>query len=241
MVNTAAYTAVDDAEEDWEAAFALNCEGARLFAELAARRGIPVIHLSTEYVFDGCKSSPYLECDDPAPQNACGRLKLAGETAVAAANPRHVILRTSWVYSPHGTNFVTTLLGRAFAEREFEVVDDQVGCPTYAPHLAAAILELASQLTRRADPALWGVYHASGSGSGSWFDLARTALEISRSRGGPFAMVRPLATSPGATKVPRLANGRLNCTKLHEAFGIKLPPWQEGVADRVRRLLASGH
>lgn len=239
MINTAAYTAVDEAEQDADAAFALNCEGAGLFAELAARRNIPVIHLSTEYVFDGSKASPYVEDDRPAPQSVYGRSKLAGERAVAAANPRHVILRTSWIYSPYGTNFVKTLLRRATEEAEVDVVDDLFGCPTYAPHLAAAILTIASLVSKNREAARWGTYHAAGSGSASWFDVARTALAVSRSLGGPFAEVRATVTAPGATKVPRLANGRLDCTLLQDAFGIRLPPWQEGVTDCVRELLAS--
>jgi len=239
MINTAAYTEVDRAEAEPEAAFALNAEGARIFAEIAARRGVPVIHLSTDYVFDGLKQAPYREEDEPAPKSVYGRSKLAGEQAVAAANPRHVILRTSWIHGPHGTNFVKTMLARARKEASLDVVEDQVGCPTYAPHLAAAILDIAARITAEKDAARWGVYHAAGGGAASWFDLAKAALELSARLGGPSAEVRPTRAAAYPTPAPRLADARLDCGKLDEVFGVRLPHWSAGLEACVARLLAS--
>ena len=143
VINTAAYTAVDDAEGDEDKARALNRDGAEMLALAAARRGVPIIHLSTDYVFDGTKTSPYVETDAVAPQSVYGRTKLEGEQAVAAANPRHLILRTAWVYSPFGKNFVKTILTHAGRGTDLKVVDDQIGSPTYAPHLVDAILGVA--------------------------------------------------------------------------------------------------
>ncbi|MGL4395480.1 MAG: SDR family oxidoreductase, partial [Hyphomicrobium sp.] len=151
VINTAAYTAVDDAEGEAERAKALNDHGARLLAEAAARRGVPIIHLSTDYVFNGDKLGAYLESDAPGPRTVYGQTKLDGERAVAAANPRHIILRTAWVVSPFGRNFVKTMLKHAATNPRLRVVADQRGNPTYAPHLVDAILAVARVATRAAD------------------------------------------------------------------------------------------
>ena len=148
VVNPAAYTAVDKAESEPDQAFALNRDGAGAVAAAAANQGVPVIHLSTDYVFDGTKDAPYVESDPVNPQSVYGRSKLEGELAVAAANPRHIILRTSWVYAPFGTNFVRTMLRLAAERDQLRVVDDQIGCPTYAPDIAAAIIAIAKKVLR---------------------------------------------------------------------------------------------
>ncbi len=238
IVNTAAYTAVDKAESERDAAFALNRDGAGLLAEAAAARGVPIIHVSTDYVFDGTKPTPYVETDPTAPLNVYGASKLAGEQAVAAANPRHVILRTAWVHSPFGQNFTKTMLRLAADRPRLNVVADQLGNPTYAPHLAEAILEIALRLRGRdAGDGLYGLYHATGTGETTWHGLASAIFEQSRALGGPAAEVAPIPTSGYPTPAARPANSRLNCSRLKSAFGVALPPWQDGVSACVTRLL----
>jgi dTDP-4-dehydrorhamnose reductase len=238
IINTAAYTAVDKAESEPGAAFALNRDGARLLAEAAAKRGAAIIHVSTDYVFDGTKSTPYLEDDPTGPLNVYGRSKLEGERAVAAACPHHIIVRTSWVHSATGQNFVRTMLRLACERPRLSVVDDQVGSPTYAPHLAHAVLGIARQVARHRDDGRWGIYHAAGSGSVSWCGLAREALRVAAAAGHPTVPVDAITTVDYPTPARRPMNSRLDCSKLERTFGIWLPPWQDGVADGIARLLA---
>lgn len=239
VINTAAYTAVDKAESEADAAFGLNRDGARLLAEATAERGLPLIHLSTDYVYDGRKSTPYVETDAPSPANVYGRSKLAGEEAVIAVNPKHVVLRTAWVVSPFGQNFVKTMLRLAGERRDIKVVDDQVGSLTYAPHLAAGILEIARQLAldpQRDDR--FGVYHAAGSGFASWYEVARSVFEVSAAAGGAAADVQPIPSASYPTAAARPANSRLDTAKIAAAYGIRLPDWRTGIDACVRRLLA---
>ncbi|MEO0670712.1 MAG: dTDP-4-dehydrorhamnose reductase [Pseudomonadota bacterium] len=250
-INTAAYTAVDAAEDDEAAARRLNAHGAGLIAAEAARRGAAIIHLSTDYVFDGEASGAYLPDAAPNPKSVYGTTKLEGEVAVAAANPRHVIVRTAWVHSSTGHNFVKTMLRLARDRDEVRVVADQVGSPTYAPHLATALLAIAEQVARFRDSegdgatgddvreAPWGVYHAAGSGQTSWADLARAVFAESEKRGGPTAKVVDIATSDYPTAAPRPKNSVLNCGSLEETFGQKLPAWEDGIAACVARCLSS--
>lgn len=238
VINSAAYTAVDKAETDSERAFALNRDGARLLAEAAARRGIPIIHLSSDYVYDGHKASPYVETDPASPVTVFGRSKLEGEQAVQQANPKHVILRTAWVFSPSGRNFVKTMLGQAAEQERVRVVDDQHGSPTYAPHLVTAILELARRLSAgTGEQGAWGVYHAAGSGATTWRAFAEEVFRRSAALGGPSAAVDPIASTDYPTPAQRPANSQLDCGKLERTFGLRLPAWQAGVADCVERLL----
>jgi len=238
IINTAAYTAVDKAETDRDAAFALNRDGTGMLAEAAAAQGIPIIHVSTDYVFDGTKPAPYVETDPTGPGNVYGASKLAGEQAVAAENPRHVILRTAWVHSPFGQNFVKTMLRLAASKPRLGVVADQHGNPTYAPHLATAILDLAAAIDRsQPDGVPWGIYHAAGSGETTWHGLANAVFAHSKSLGGPGAEADPIPATAYPTPAARPANSRLDCGKLAKAFGIRLPPWQEGVTQCVARLL----
>jgi dTDP-4-dehydrorhamnose reductase len=254
VINSAAYTAVDKAETDERRAFELNRDGARMLAEAAARRQIPIIQISTDYVYDGKKRDPYVEDDATAPQTVFGRSKLEGEAAVCEANPRHVILRTSWIFSPAGRNFVKTMLAQAAAKAHVRVVDDQYGSPTYAPHLVAAILELARQLSARKDDKKqdgeqdrgsdagpqdgpWGIYHAAGTGTTTWRGLADEVFRCSRALGGPIAEVEAIKSTDYPTPAPRPMNAQLDCSKLARAFGLRLPTWQEGVAACVKRLV----
>ena len=238
IINTAAYTAVDKAETDREAAFALNRDGAAMLAEAAAAQGIPIIHVSTDYVFDGTKPTPYVETDPTGPRNVYGASKLAGEQAVAAANRRHIILRTAWVHSPFGQNFVKTMLRLAAARPRLGVVADQHGNPTYAPHLAAAIIGLAIKIkSLNYNDIQWGTYHATGSGETTWHGLAQAVFAHSKAAGGPAAEADPIPATAYPTPAARPANSRLDCGKLERNFAIRLPPWQDGAADCVARLL----
>lgn len=238
VINSAAYTAVDQAETDEKRAFELNRDGAQLLAEAAAKRGVPIIQISTDYVYGSGKDTPFLEDDATEPATVFGRSKLEGEQAVAAANPRHLILRTSWVFSPSGRNFVKTMLEKAAEGTRVRVVDDQRGNPTYAPHLVAAILELARQLSgKKADEGSWGIYHAAGTGTATWRELAEEIFRRSGARGGPKAEVDPISSTDYLTPAQRPANSQLDCSKLERTFGLKLPAWQQGVAECVERLV----
>jgi len=237
VVSAAAYTAVDRAESEEEAAFALNAAGAGAVAAAARALGVPVIHLSTDYVFDGTKPEPYVESDPVAPLGVYGRSKLAGEQAVIAAAPDAVILRTAWVYSPFGANFVKTMLRLAQTRRELGVVDDQIGNPTSALDIADTVLAVAYRLYSAPDQAPRGIFHMSGSGEGSWADLAEAVFAASTARGGPCARVRRIATADYPTPAAPAANSRLCGDRLAEAYGLRLPPWREAVRTVVDRLV----
>lgn len=237
VVNAAAYTAVDKAESEPEAARRVNVDGPSNIGSAAHAAGVPVIHVSTDYVYDGRKAAPYVETDETAPVSVYGATKLAGERALTEAAPHHIILRTAWVHSPFGNNFVKTMLRLATTRPEIRVVDDQLGSPTYAPHLADAILKLARTLASRpADQIAWGTYHASGSGETTWCGLAREVFRVSASHGGPAATVTAIGTADYPTPAHRPANSRLDCGKLRREFGVVLPEWREGVAACVARL-----
>jgi dTDP-4-dehydrorhamnose reductase len=239
VVNAAAYTAVDKAETEQEAAFAVNCAGAAALAEAAESHNAPIVHLSTDYVFDGNKLDAYVETDETNAESTYGQSKLAGEIAVAAANPRHLILRTSWVYSAHGANFVKTMLRLAAERPELRVVADQHGNPTFADDLAAAILDL---LTRHESPDLrdipWGVYHTAGTGETTWHGFAGHIVAEAAKLGRPSVTVQAITTAEFPTPAKRPTNSRLNCGKLSETFGLQLPHWTDGVARCVEQLCA---
>ena len=211
--------------------------GPTILAEAAAKRDLPVIHMSTDYVFDGNKSGPYVEDDPVAPAGIYGASKLAGEVAVAEANPKHLIFRTAWVYSATGHNFVKTMLRLAADRDQLNVVDDQYGNPSYAPHLAVAILEVAHKICDDTSFPLWGIYHLAGTGTTTWCGLARHVFRCSEAMGGPHADVSPITTSEYPTPAKRPANSQLDCKKAKKTFGVELPRWKTGVADCVERLL----
>jgi dTDP-4-dehydrorhamnose reductase len=193
-------------------------------AAAAARRGVPFIHVSTDYVFDGRKEAPYREEDVPSPLGAYGRSKLEGEAAVRAACPAAVILRTSWVYSPYGQNFVTTMLRLAETHDTVRVVDDQHGAPTAAADLAGAILDLAERLT--GDPGTGGVYHLAGAGETTWRGFAAAIFAGWARRGHRVPRLEAITTAQYPTPAHRPANSRLDCSKIARVFGLRLPPWQ---------------
>jgi dTDP-4-dehydrorhamnose reductase len=231
VVNAAAYTAVDRAESEHELAMKINGLGAGAVAAAAAALAVPVIQLSTDYVFDGAKPSPYVETDPVCPVNAYGESKLAGEQAVAKSNKNHAILRTSWVYAPRGTNFVSTMLRLAAGQPEVRVVADQHGAPTYAADIATGILTVARNLLADKDnPALRGVFHMTGGGAATWADFATAIFAESASAGGPSARVVPIATADYPTPARRPANSRLDCEKLAQFHGVRLPDWRDALA-----------
>lgn len=237
VISSAAYTAVDKAESESDAAFAVNRDGARAVAEAAAELAIPVIHLSTDYVFDGSKTEPYLEDDATGPTSVYGRSKLEGELAVAAATDNHAILRTAWVYSPYGNNFVKTMLRLAETRDELRVVADQVGCPTSADDIAKAVVAIARRMVADPSPALRGVFHLAGSGETSWAGFARAILAVREAVTGAPMVVHDITTADYPTPAKRPANSRLNCDRLEAAYGLRLPRWQTSTEDVVKTLL----
>lgn len=217
VLNAAAYNAVDRAETDRERAYAVNATGPRLLAEATAEAGAAILHVSTDYVFDGEKGAPYDENDRPHPLSVYGESKLAGEEAVRAGNPRHSLVRTAWVYAPVGKNFPLTILELA-SKGPVRVVDDQHGSPTYAPHLAQAIARLI-------DTEILGTWHLAGGGETSWYELTR---ELFRLRGVPVA-VTPVKTSefPRPARRPR----RASLISVREEPHLRLPAWQDGLRE----------
>lgn len=230
IINAAAYTAVDKAEEEAELARAINGASVGTMAEHAAARGLPFVQISTDYVFDGSGTDPRKPDDPTGPLGVYGQSKLSGEALTVNADGPHVILRTSWVVSAHGSNFVKTML-RLGAEREkLTVVADQIGGPTPARDIAAACLSIAGAL--REDPGKSGIYHFSGAPDVSWADFAR---EIFAQSGLPCA-VEDIPSEAYPTPAARPQNSRLNCASLEAAFGITRPDWRAGLADILRDL-----
>lgn len=240
IVNAAAYTQVDRAEVEADLAFAVNEEGARSVARAARRLDVPLIHLSTDYVFDGTKSTPYSEDNSPHPATVYGASKLAGEQAVLAEHPNSAVLRTAWVFSPFGANFVRTMLRLAAQQDEVGVVSDQIGNPTSATDIARAIIGVAHNLNRKDDPNHRGVFHMTAAGEASWAELAEEVFATSSKAGGPAASVRHIATADYPTAARRPSNSRLNCEKLARTHDVRLPEWRAPVRSVVRRLLDDG-
>jgi dTDP-4-dehydrorhamnose reductase len=233
VINAAAYTAVDRAEDEPELAMRINADGAGEVAEAAARVGAHVIQISTDYVFDGRAAGDYAEDAPTSPVGAYGRTKLAGEEQVRAANWRHAIIRTAWVYSPFGHNFVKTMLRLAADRDELRIVSDQKGCPTSALDIADALL---TALPRVQD---WGAtYHLAAPKPCSWADLASVVFEASRATGGPSADVIPISTAQYPTPAKRPMYSVLDSGRFARDFGIRLPDWRSSVAEVVERLVA---
>lgn len=239
IVSAAAWTAVDKAESEPEAAHAANATGAGAVAEAAARLGVPLVHLSTDYVFDGTLDRPWREDDTTGPTGVYGVTKLAGEQAVLAAHADSAILRTAWVYSPFGANFVRTMLRLAETRDEVSVVGDQVGNPTSALDIADGVLRVAANLAADADPAQRGLFHMTAAGEASWAEFARAIFAASAELGGPTARVNAIPTTDYPTPATRPANSRLDCTRIAQAHGVVLPRWQDALPPVVARLLAA--
>ena len=240
VVNAAAYTAVDRAESEPAAAHAVNADGAGAVAQAAKALGVPLIHISTDYVYDGSLARPYIETDALQPLGVYGASKLAGEQAVTAAGADHAILRTAWVYSPFGANFVRTMLRLAESRAEISVVADQIGSPTSALDLADAALRVAGNLVQApGDKNLRGVFHFAGAGEASWADFASEIFVISARLGGARARVIPITTAQYPTPARRPANSRLDTYRIRAVHGVTPLDWRVALEACLRRLIVS--
>jgi dTDP-4-dehydrorhamnose reductase len=242
IVNPAAYTAVDKAESDQGTAFAVNAQAPTALGDEAARIGALVVHYSTDYVFDGAKAGAYIEDDQPNPRSVYGSTKLAGERGLADANPRHLILRTSWVVGAHGGNFAKTMLRLAAERDSLSVVADQFGAPTSAALLADLTAQLIRQYHREgAHVFRYGTYHVAAAGETTWFEYARYVIAEALAAGklirtGPESVL-PLTTEQYPTPAKRPANSRLDTSLFRKTFGLRLPAWQEGVSHVLEQML----
>lgn len=236
IVNTAAYTAVDQAEKEPEKAFSVNRDGAATLAEICNVFDIPLIHISTDYVFDGQKTTPYHEADPVSPLGVYGESKASGEDAIRKILRNHVILRTSWLYSTHGKNFVKTMLRLGKTNEQIRVVNDQSGCPTSAEDLAIAILEIARQISTHESSAR-GTFHYCNTGKTTWFKFAKKIFELA-SRHDTFLLkdLVPVTTEEYPTAARRPKNSVLDNRLISETFGIALLPWQESLAKMLDHL-----
>jgi dTDP-4-dehydrorhamnose reductase len=241
VVNAAAYTDVDRAESERAAAFAANATGPAVLAEACAAAGLPLIHLSSDYVFDGTKTRAYAEDDPPAPLGAYGASKLAGEEAVRARCPRAVVLRTSWVYGPAGRNFVRTMLRLGAERKTLRVVDDQRGSPTSALDIADAVLAISGALAQGKRNG-FGTFHFCDSGSTTWYGFACAIFELARARGLPAPeTVEPIVTADYPTPAPRPANSVLDCSRLATVYAVAAPPWRESLAACLDEIARAEH
>jgi dTDP-4-dehydrorhamnose reductase len=235
VVNAAAYTKVDLAETDAANAAAANAHGPAILARACADASVPLLHISTDYVFDGTKREPYRESDAVAPLGVYGRTKAAGEAAVRDILPRHVIIRTAWVYGEFGQNFLKTMLRLARERDEVRVVDDQHGSPTSTRELAAAILEIAPRIAAGAD--VWGTYHLTGSGATTWHGFAATIVAAQAPLTNMAPKVTAIKTADYPTAAARPANSVLDCSRFEHVFGFHARPWADEAADITRMVV----
>ena len=243
LLNAAAYTAVDRAESEEGLAFAVNSRAVGAMATALGEVGGHLVHVSTDFVFDGTKGAPYGEDDPTHPMGVYGASKLGGETAVLAACPRAVILRTSWVYAARGRNFVLTMLNLARSREHLRVVADQLGCPTAADDLAAAILGIADRIGREGwQDDFGGVFHAAGGGETTWHGLACAAIAGAGAFGHPQPkLIEAITTAEYPTPARRPADSRLDGGKLERVFGLRLPPWEQALERTIGRIFAAAH
>ncbi|WP_416409228.1 dTDP-4-dehydrorhamnose reductase [Agrobacterium rosae] len=237
IISAAAYTAVDQAESESALAHTVNGDGPSALAAAAAKLDIPIVQISTDYVFDGAQKTPYSESDAVAPLGVYGASKLAGEKAVAAATDNYAILRTAWVYSPFGKNFLKTMLRVAEGRDDVSVVDDQFGNPTSALDIAEAVLAVSRRLLASSDPELRGIFHMTATGDASWADFAEEIFRASSEIGGPSAQVNRIPSSEYPTPAKRPNNSRLNCEKLLDTYGLSLPQWQSSTQNTVAQII----
>jgi dTDP-4-dehydrorhamnose reductase len=238
VLNAAAYTAVDAAETNIAAATAGNHTGPLLLARLCERAGIPLLHVSTDYVFDGAKGAPYLETDPTSPTGVYGATKRDGEAAILGTGGQAVILRTAWVYSAHGKNFCRTMLNAARRMPELRVVADQRGTPTAAPDLAAAMLAIAARIAQGGwRPEYRGIFHATNGGETTWHGFATAIFAQAAASGRKSPAVHAITTADWPTPAKRPADSRLDCEKLHRTFGLHLPAWQLSLRQIVDDLI----
>lgn len=238
VVSAAAYTAVDRAETEADVAHSINGAGAGAVARAARALGVPIVHISTDYVFDGMLDRPYRETDATGPTGIYGASKLEGEKAVLAEyGSNAAVLRVAWVYSPFGSNFVKTMLRLAGDRDRVSVVADQVGNPTSALDIADGILMVAANLVASDRPALRGVFHMTAQGEASWADFAAAIFAASAEHGGPAAQVEPITTTQYPTPATRPANSRLDCARIGEVHGVVLPDWRKSLDIALARLI----
>jgi dTDP-4-dehydrorhamnose reductase len=237
VVNAAAYTAVDRAESEPDAAWAVNCSGPALLAAACRGAAIPLIHISTDYVFDGSKPGPYREDDPVNPLGVYGRSKEAGDRALRGALAERVILRTAWVYSAHGHNFVKTMLRLAGERPVLRVVADQIGSPTSAADIAAAIATVVQRIA--AGQGQWGTFNFTGAGAVTWHGFAETIFDLAEPWRGPAPRVEAITTTDYPTPARRPANSVLDCSRIGEAFGITPRPWRAALAEVIQELYES--
>ncbi|MGZ9737613.1 dTDP-4-dehydrorhamnose reductase [Pseudomonas sp. GNP012] len=230
IINAAAHTAVDQAESEPQAAFAINAIAPGILAEEALALDIPLIHYSTDYVFDGLKAGPYNEDDTPNPLGVYGKSKLAGEQAIKDVQGKYLILRTSWVYSTHGRNFLLTMQRLLQEKPELRVVADQIGAPTWAGTIANSTLALIEHWQAN-EVASWGTYHLSAQGETSWFGFAQAIGEALRQQGKPCAALFPIPSSDYPTPAARPLNSRLDCSRLQRDWGVSQPDWQTALRE----------
>lgn len=239
VVNTAGFTDVEGAEKSDQHTLSVNSTGAGNLALICHQNNIPIIHLSTDYVYDGEQRKPYLETDDTNPVNKYGRSKLAGERLVIANNPRHIILRTAWVYSPFGKNFVKTMLNQAIVKHQVKVVNDQYGCPTYGLDLAEGIFKIIKAIRlHEGDKFPWGIYNMVNEGIASWLSVTYEVYDRSEALNGAVAKIYPVMTVDTIQKVKRPPNTSLNTDKLKNTFNFSLPEWKSGVFQCVTKLMS---
>jgi dTDP-4-dehydrorhamnose reductase len=234
VINLAAYTAVDRAESEPDLAWAVNCAGAAHIAAACGENATPLIHLSTDYVFDGRKTEPYREDDAVGPLGVYGHSKEAGERAVRAALAQHVILRTAWVFGAHGANFVKTMLRLAAERSMLRIVADQRGCPTAAADIAAALMVISGHIEK--GEVKWGTYHFAGDCAVSWHRFAETIFDLAAPQLVTRPKVEPITTDQYPTPAQRPMNSVLDCRKIHDVFGISPPSWRKGLAGVIREM-----
>ena len=233
VVNAAAFTAVDQAEKDPETAYHVNRDGVRYLSTACKSARIPLIHISTDYVFDGENDKPYKETDPISPLGIYGKSKAQSEAAVRQVCPNHIIIRTSWLYSVHGNNFIKTMLRVGKQNEQVRVVDDQYGCPTYASDLADAILKVANNVFNSNQS--WGTYHYCNSGATTWFKFAKKIFELASSyETFAFKKLIPITTEEYPTPAKRPANSVLDCSRIAETFDVELVPWETS----LKRMIA---
>ncbi len=237
IVSAAAYTDVDGAEAEEARAFSINAVAVGAIGKIAVKLGVPVIHLSTGYVFDGEKTLPYDERDATSPLGVYGRSKLHGENLLAASGADHAVLRTGWLYGPFSPNFLHRMLRLAESYDEVDVVADQYGNPTCALDVADGIFKVAENLLEERDSRLRGVFHMAGNGEASWADFADEIFRQSRLSRGPVAVVRRVSTTDYPTAARRPKNSRLDCRLLADVHGVQMPDWEKSTSDLVRRLM----
>ncbi|MCB1447697.1 MAG: dTDP-4-dehydrorhamnose reductase [Rhizobiaceae bacterium] len=237
IVSAAAYTMVDKAETEKDLAFSINAAGAGAVSTAAARLGAPVLHLSTDYVFDGTKAGRYVEADPTGPTSVYGASKLAGEQLVAAATGNHAIFRTAWIYSPYGENFLKTMLRLGETRETLSVVDDQRGCPTSAEDIARAMILAARRMVEDRNARYRGVFHLAGSGEASWADFACAIFRAAEMYGRKPVTVLPISSDRYPSPVRRPGNSRLSGEKLGRIYGIALPHWRQSTEKVVDGLL----